>query len=193
MCKAHATVVSTNKRIAKFEEEEDSESIVNLGDDLDAVFSRWVRLKYADENGWVKCYTCSKKLPISQIQNGHYIHRIDKATRWMPENCRPQCGICNSKHNDDPSIFRDKLEAETPGITTWLLEQSRDVCKPTREELRGLISEYRFKVKVLESKLKSFNHQNKTAMKRTHDGGENPTSPLPPTPPGPTNPAPSTT
>lgn len=155
MCKAHATVVSTNKRIAKFEEEELGESLQNLIEDLDSIFSRYIRLKYADEKGNIKCYCCSKKLPISQMQNGHYIHRTDMSTRFLESNCKPQCGLCNSKHNDDPTIFREILEAETPGITTWLLEQSRDVCKPTRDELRGLISEYRFKVKILESKLKS--------------------------------------
>ena len=154
-CKSCATIQSTNKRIAKFEDEELGESLQNLIEDLDAIFSRYIRLKYADNKGNVDCFTCGTTLPASHIHNGHYIHRQDLATRFLEDNCRPQCQRCNAYHNDNPAIFRDKLEKEKYGITTWLLEQSRDVCKPTRDELRGLISEYRFKIKILEHKIKS--------------------------------------
>jgi hypothetical protein len=153
-CKAHATIESTNRRIAKYEEAEDDESLQNLISDLDAVFSRFIRLKYADEKGIVPCYTCPKKLPIAQIQNGHFIHRTDMASRWLEDNCRPQCAECNSRHNDNPEPYRQRLESERKGITDWLLGQSREVVKPTRDELKMMIIDYRHKVKLLEKKLK---------------------------------------
>lgn len=146
----HATQEDSAKRIAEYEEQESDESLQNLVEDLDAVFSRYIRLYYADEKGMVSCYTCPKKMPISKIQNGHYVHRIDMATRFLEANCRPQCEQCNSRHNDDPTIFRDALENETNGITSWLREQAREVVKPTRSELKQLIIAYRHKVKILE-------------------------------------------
>jgi hypothetical protein len=153
-CKAHATQEDAQKRIDAYEETVSDESLQNLIDDLDAIFSRYIRLKYADEKGNVACYTCGGRLPIQHIQNGHYIHRQDLATRFLESNCRPQCERCNSNHNDNPVVFRDKLETETAGITEWLLEQSREVCKPTRDELKMMIVDYRYKVKLLEKKIK---------------------------------------
>ena len=40
------------------------------------------------------------------------------------------------------------------GITEWLLEQSRQVVKPTRTELKELLLTYRAKLKLVEQKLK---------------------------------------
>jgi hypothetical protein len=153
-CKRHATIESTNKRIEKFEEKELDEGLQNLIQDLDAIFSRYIRLKYSDEKGLVKCFTCPKVLPISEIQNGHFIHRQDMGTRFLEDNCRPQCPKCNSKHNDDPSIFKNKLEQDKKGITQWLEEQSREIIKPTRDELKQMITDYRYRVKILEKKIK---------------------------------------
>lgn len=154
MCKAHATIASTKKRLDKHEEQEADESLQNLVEDLDYIFSRYIRLKYSDANGIVQCFTCSKKLPIAAIHNGHCIHRRDMGTRFLEDNCRPQCPECNQAHNDDPTPFRERLEKEKPSIVSWLEEQSREVCKPTRDELKMLIIDYRHKVKLLENKIK---------------------------------------
>jgi hypothetical protein len=154
MCKQCATVKSTTKRIAKHEEAEEDLSVQYLVSDLDAIFSRYIRLLYADEKGIVDCYTCGIRLPINEIQNGHYIHRADYATRWLPDNCKPQCEPCNSKHNDSKEPYRSKLEREQNGITDYLLNLSREVYKPTREELKSLIAEYRHKVSILKRKIK---------------------------------------
>lgn len=154
-CKQCATIQSTQKRMQEQEDELDAESLQNLIEDADAIFSKYIRLKYADKKGIVQCYTCPTKLPISQIHNGHYVHRQDLATRWLEQNCRPQCSICNSKHNDDREPFKQLLEKERSGITDWLEEQAREVCKPTREDLRGMIADYRHKIKLLELKFKN--------------------------------------
>lgn len=148
-CKAHATIESTNARIAEYDATLEDESISNLIEDLDAVFSKYIRRKHADQNGLVQCFTCPVKLPIAEIQNGHFIHRTDLATRFLEDNCRPQCPNCNRIHNEDSSIFAIKLEQQNKGITEWLLQQSRTVCKPTRDDLKQLLIEYRYKLKVL--------------------------------------------
>ena len=35
----------------------------------DAIFSTYIRLKYADENLDVQCFTCDKVMPYKKIQN----------------------------------------------------------------------------------------------------------------------------
>lgn len=148
-CKECSIVVSTNKRVAEYDASLECESVNNLIDDLDAVFSKYIRKSNADKDGLVQCFTCPIKLPVSEIQNGHFIHRTDLATRFLEDNCKPQCPNCNRIHNEDSSIFANKLEQEKKGITQWLLEQSRQVFKPTRDELKQLLIEYRFKLKLL--------------------------------------------
>ena len=149
LCKAHATIKSTQKRIEKHEEEQETESIQNLIQDLDVVFSQYIRYKYAGVDGMVECFTCSKRLPISQMSAGHYIARGNYGLRFMEDNTRVQCYQCNSKHETDILPFKNKLESERKRITEWLEEQARQVYKPTRDELKQLLIEYRYKLNDL--------------------------------------------
>lgn len=153
MCKQCATIHSTAKRVAKHEGREEDESLTNLIDDLDAIFSKYIRLKYADSNGFVSCFTSGVKLKWTEAQCGHFISRKNLATRWLPENCRPQSEHDNCYLDGNIKVFRANLEKEQSGITQWLLEQSNQVYKPSREDLKELISEYRYKLKLVETKL----------------------------------------
>jgi hypothetical protein len=145
---------STQKRVAKYEEEVQDESFQNLVQDLDAIFSKWVRLKYADGEGVVKCYTCPTKKRVEEMQNGHFIPRANLSTRWMPENCRPQCEKCNCYLDGNTAVFEANLRLEDDSLPDYLKEQGRAPDKPTRSDLRELVNGYRFKVKLLQSKLK---------------------------------------
>jgi len=42
---------------------------------LDSIFSRYIRLSYADNNGMVKCVTSGDMYHWKNIQNGHFITR----------------------------------------------------------------------------------------------------------------------
>lgn len=79
---------------------------------LDAVFSKYIRHKYADDNGDVQCYTCSVKKPISEMQNGHWIPRNILNTRFDEDNCRPQCVGCNMFNKGRPDVFSVNLLKE---------------------------------------------------------------------------------
>lgn len=151
-CKDCARIEDTLANDEK--EDEQDESLQNLIADLDFIFSRYIRLKYADKNGKVKCFTSDKEMRWQEAQNGHFISRSNLATRWMEENCRPQSEYDNCHLHGNLEIFKERLEKEKPGITSWLLEQSREVVRPTRDELKHLITNYRHRVKVFEKKLK---------------------------------------
>jgi len=62
---------------------------------LDDIFSKWVRLKDADKNGFCTCVTCGKTAHYKKMQAGHYVSRSHMATRWVPENVHVQCPFCN--------------------------------------------------------------------------------------------------
>ena len=61
----------------------------------DALYSKVIRHRYADEDGLVECVTCGVRKPIKEMQNGHYISRQHNATRYYDYNCHPQDKACN--------------------------------------------------------------------------------------------------
>lgn len=153
-CKQHAAIASTNKRLEKHEEEIEQESWINLRDDLDAVYSKWLRISHSDANGICECYTCGKKQHYTQAQCGHFISRSNMATRFMPHNTKIQCVSCNEYKSGNIDVFMANLEQNQNGIVQWLQEQGRSVNKPTISDLKELLNEYRYKLKIAQSKFK---------------------------------------
>jgi ribosomal protein L37E len=150
MCKQCATMHSTQKRMEEFED--DSESFQNLTSDLDYVFSQYLRNKYADKTGVVECYTCNKKYKISEMQCGHFMGRSNLSTRWMEDNCRPQCEQCNCYKDGNIEEFEYRLHKENNALVEYLREIARQAVRPTRDELKGLILEYRAKLNLVKKK-----------------------------------------
>ena len=89
-----------------------TKSVAKLKKELDNIFSKYIRLKYADKNGMVKCYTCSTIKHWKEIQNGHWIPRNNLATRFDEDNCRPQCVGCNMFNKGRPDEFAVNLQKE---------------------------------------------------------------------------------
>lgn len=100
-----------------------------LKKELDKVFSQYIRQKYADQNGYVKCYTCGVTKTIKEIQNGHFVSRSYLATRFSEDNCRPQCVGCNVFGGGRLPIFASNLEKETNGITSRLYREAQKIVK----------------------------------------------------------------
>lgn len=100
-----------------------TKSLSKYKKELDNVFSKYIRKKYADKNGYVKCYTCSVVKPISEMQNGHWIPRNNLSTRFSEENCRPQCVGCNMFNKGRPDVFAVNLIKE--GIDIVKLQQTK--------------------------------------------------------------------
>lgn len=153
-CKQCATVASTYKRMEKAMEPEERDELKDLIEDIDYWFSRYIRLKYTNEKGKVRCYTGDTEMDWQTSQCGHFIPRAHMATRWLPENCRPQSQYENCVLSGNLDVFKERLEQEQPGLPEWLLEQSREVCKWSREDLKFMLSDFRNKAKVLEKKIK---------------------------------------
>jgi hypothetical protein len=132
--------------------EDDGESFQNLVSDLDHVFSQYIRCKYADKGGMVECYTSGKKMRWQEIQCGHFIPRANLGTRWLEANCRPQSMEENYFKMGNLEEFEYKLDAENNGVVEYLRELARQVAKPTKEELKSLIIEYRSKLNLIKKK-----------------------------------------
>lgn len=62
---------------------------------LDRWFSKFIRLRDSDANGFCRCVTCPKILPWKEMDAGHFISREKIVTRYDEKNVHAQCPWCN--------------------------------------------------------------------------------------------------
>lgn len=128
--------ISGNKRKSK-----GKPSQAKLKKKFDAIFSQYIRQKYANKEGMVKCYTCSTVKHWKDIQNGHWIPRHNLATRFSEDNCRPQCVACNMFQKGMPDVFAVNLIKE--GVDIVALQQTRySIFKIDRQWYIAQIEKY---------------------------------------------------
>lgn len=78
----------------------------------DTEFSLLMRAKEADQDGLVKCCTCSKVMPwkgTGEAHWGHWQSRGFNSTRWNPVNGGIQCRECNTYLEGRKSDMRQYL------------------------------------------------------------------------------------
>ena len=138
------------KRMICDEDVSERQSLIN---DLDFTFSRYIRIREANNKGITECYTCGKKDHWKYLQCGHYIKRSETLLRWDSRNAKSQCIECNCNKHGNMEEYTKKLELEYPGLPEQLKEQSREVHKYSREDLKEILIDLRAKLKFVESKL----------------------------------------
>lgn len=152
--------IQAHKNVEKEENKEWRErkaAINNKGSmtSADIYFSRYIRLLHS-EDGLCTCYTCGKVLPIKEIENGHFMKREHKTTRYHENNCRPQCKTCNgdTKHNGKQLEFEENLINEI-GITEVynIKALSKQTVNANAKFFRDISDQYRIKVNELQKKL----------------------------------------
>lgn len=118
---------------------------------LDTVFSQYIRLKHSDAKGYCRCISCGRLHHYKKIQNGHYMSRRYKSTRWSEDNCRPQCVGCNIFNQGNAQMFRRGLIAQIGEQRVDLVEARarQSVCRWSSWELEQLIKDYTEKVSEL--------------------------------------------
>jgi hypothetical protein len=113
------------------------------------VFSKCIRLKYADKDGYVKCYTCGCKMRWQDSQCGHAIGGRTNSVLFDVEIVRPQCTRCNIFLHGNYTIFTTKLIKEK-GMKWWenKLLNSKKVKKYSQSELKELYEHYKLEVEI---------------------------------------------
>lgn len=128
--------------VMSHEEREAVDENGDLIDQLDDVFSKYVRLKNTDTNGECDCFTCPAHSRWQDMQCGHFISRKHMYLRWDERNAKTQCKNCNEHLDGNLAVYRPRLEAIHPGITDILEEESRLVHKWSRNELKAMLLDF---------------------------------------------------
>lgn len=116
-------------------------------DELDTVYSAYVRLLYADAHGQVKCFTCGWRGHFRDCDAAHGVPRQHQATRYDIRNVNIGCHTCNRFNFGEMETFAIAVD-EKYGSGTWdeLRSLSRQTCKRTKAEINEMAKHYRSEV-----------------------------------------------
>ena len=117
--------------------------------ELDAIFSRYIRLKDSFM-GEAVCVTCGKKADWAAMQNGHFYSRGRFSTRWDEDNCHVQCMRCNViLHGNYIAYTKFMIDRYGREFVDELERKSLTTQRLTRPEMEELIQYYKARVKQL--------------------------------------------
>ena len=102
---------------------------------MDRAWSIHVRYTAVDQHGLVECFTCGKRDQPSIMHCGHFASRRYMATRWHPDNCRPQCVACNIYDQGRQFEFGRRLDLEEPGKAERVFQLARSTRKFSVDEI----------------------------------------------------------
>ena len=153
LCQNHYWLGVRLKSAARLDEREveRDESLSSVIEDLDVVFSQFIRLRDSDENGYITCY-CGKVVYWNEADNSHFIPRAHMNTRFSEDNCNASCRHCNQSLKGNLRVYGRWLEEKRPGLVEALEEQAIAPYKYDVPELKGLIAYYSKEVRIMKAK-----------------------------------------
>ena len=125
-------------------------SISKLKKDLDKWFSLYIRLRDADDLGFVKCYTSGRYYHYKSLHAGHFMSRKHLSTRWCEINVQPQSIADNLYGQGEQYKFGINLDAQYgKGTSEDLQIKSKQIEKFSRVDYEEKISYYKSAVENL--------------------------------------------
>lgn len=115
-------------------------------------FSKYIRLKYANKSGIVKCVTCGTEdqWNSGNIHAGHFIPRDRISTKYSEKNVHPQCAHCNKYRGGEQFLHGRYIDDRYGlGIADELSALGKKIQKFSKLELASLILYYSAKAKEL--------------------------------------------
>lgn len=113
-------------------------------DKLWKVFSEYIRLRDADENGYCKCITSGRLVHWKLCDAGHFIGRRHKSTKFHEQNVNAQSRNDNRFNAGNQYIHAKMIDQKYgPGTADKLLAMSRMTCKRDKFEIEVMTAHYK--------------------------------------------------
>lgn len=117
---------------------------------LDATFSRYIRKRYVDADGFGICFTCGTQRHWSEVDAGHFQSRMKMSTRWDERNVQFQCKRCNMTNGGQQYQFGIRLdEVYGEGTAQEIVVKSQQIAKFSISDLREMLELYKRKIDEL--------------------------------------------
>jgi len=68
-----------------------------------------LRKQEEQHDGYVRCISCGRIIPLSTAEGGHFINRKIRATELENDNINPQCHECNCMYEGNIVMYRINL------------------------------------------------------------------------------------
>lgn len=109
------------------------------------LFSEYIRKRDADEQGMVKCFTCTRVSHWKEMQAGHFVAQsLGLWTVFVENNVHAQCAPCNLYKRGNPSVYALELvKRYGPDILGELQLLRKENYKINRAEYEELIKKYK--------------------------------------------------
>ena len=109
------------------------------------IFSEYIRRRDADENGMVKCFTCTRSGHWKELQAGHFMAQsLGLWTVFEEKNVHAQCAPCNLYKRGNPSVYALELTKRYgPNILEELQLLRKENYKLSRADYMELIEKYK--------------------------------------------------
>ena len=119
-------------------------------DKLDTVHSIWIRKRFADDRGYVKCVTCPSVAHWKTMDASHFIPRGKLATRYHEKNCHVGCTQCNRFLRGNLVKYEIFMRSEYgEEVIEELRIKSRESVKWMPHEIQEMIEMFKSKIKRL--------------------------------------------
>lgn len=116
-------------------------SMKALKREADKVFSRFIRHRDTNTEGFGHCVTCNAYAPL---QCGHFVKRQHLAVRFDEMNCNGQCVRCNKwLHGNDGEYAAWIVRHHGDFNLNRLLAAKHQTVKMTRADYEALIERYK--------------------------------------------------
>lgn len=127
-------------------------TVTKLKEKLDRVFSRYIRLRDSNKDGYCRCISCGAIVFWKEIQNGHYVNRGHMGTRFDEKNCNAQCIRCNMfDEGNNIGYTRGLINKYGIRVISELEAKKHSISKLTPFEYETLIEHYSVEVKRLKA------------------------------------------
>lgn len=128
-------------------------TVSKLKEELDKVFSIYIRTRDIDEYGLATCFTCGKRDKWAKLQCGHYWSRAILPLRHDEINCQVQCFTCNIMKEGNKPAFTLALQRKYgAGILDKLELRVRNQMKMDKFTYEYLIQQYKEKLRAIVNK-----------------------------------------
>lgn len=110
----------------------------------DEWFSKYIRLRDSNGNGYAKCVTCDKVNYWKECDAGHFQSRRYLSTRYDEKNCHAQCVGCNQWGAGEQ--YKHGLEIDAlygKGTAKSLENKARSLQKMNKNEVMELAREFK--------------------------------------------------
>lgn len=106
----------------------------------DSVFSKYIRQRDSDSDGYGECITCGKRIHWKEGQAGHFVSRKASKLRFDERNVNLQCVGCNVFKYGEQWVHGKEIDRKYgDGVADELMSQRHTTHKFTTTELEQII------------------------------------------------------